>query len=633
MISKRNLGLFIVAVLMLTACQPSQQPITIRPDDAALMQAQNAEQSGDFTAAAQHYLSIANKLERPEKSFYLLKAAAAYYELSQFDQVTQTLANAFSEDLNAEQQFEMAMLQANVALSYADAEQALSYLATIDETQLSASQHQQVLTLKVQSYELLQNWLELANSYIKLERYLSKDEQLANQPKLWRALTQLAPEALDLFNPGMPPATDSGWFALAYAVKAYQANPEAMMVALEDWQRNYPNHPASADLYKESLDAGTHLPSQINSIAVLLPNAGPYKKAAKAIKDGIIAQHYHQNHAHELFFIDIDTNRETGYSDVVSQYHKAVAEGASLVIGPLDKIAVNQMAELSELPVPVLALNRGQSEVKHANFFQFGLAPEDDAIAAANYATELEMQRALVLSPEGNWGDRIADAFTTQWRENGGTVISQASYDASKSDFSNVIKPLLDINDSERRNKALKQTLGPKIEFEPRRRQDIDLLFLVAKPLKARQILPQLKFHRSGKMPVFATSHAYSGQANEQQDIDINGIRLADIPWMLSTSSQDPVYNSLTQGKEHGGLLRLYALGVDAYRLVGDMNQMSRSSDIFLPGATGLLNIDQNRQVNRQPVWATFKNGLIMAIDTTQQRNRQSKDSSPNKSP
>ncbi len=79
---------------------------------------------------------------------------------------------------------------------------------------------------------------------------------------------------------------------------------------------------------------------------------------------------------------------------------------------------------------------------------------------------------------------------------------------------------------SKLRYESLKRTLTAaiKIGFEPRRRQDIDIIFLIARPLKARQLVPQFKFHRSGQLPVVATSHAYTGAKNKQQDIDLNGL-------------------------------------------------------------------------------------------------------------
>ncbi|NOQ93290.1 MAG: LppC family lipoprotein, partial [Methylophaga sp.] len=254
------------------------------------------------------------------------------------------------------------------------------------------------------------------------------------------------------------------------------------------------------------------------------------------------------------------------------------------------------------------------------NLFQFGLAPEDDAIAAANYASQQDYQRTVVISPANNWGKRIATAFSDQWLENGGILLNHTNYDAKQHDFSATIKPLLGLETSTQRYHSLKQTLGGKLEFEPRRRQDIDFVFIVAKPLKARQLLPQLKFHRSGSLPVIATSHAFSGKENSQQDIDLNGLFINDIPWMFTdTAVNDPIYTSLQSNppKNFERYLRLHALGADAYQLIPQLNSLSRSSDLSFAGATGILSITESGQVHRETRWGKFSHGILTALPDT----------------
>ena len=484
-------------------------------------------------------------------------------------------------------------------------------------TYISASQKQEILELKIQAYGLTNNWLEQANSHILLDPLLTEAEQVQNHQSLWQALMSLTPQALDLFNPSMPPAIDSGWFALAYLVKNYRANPEAFIVALEDWQRNYPNHPAEPALYQQSLDSGTRLPQQITDIAVLLPETGPYKEAAEAVKRGILAAHFTSKSATRLHFYAVDTDKQTGLSNVLQQYQRAVDLHANLVIGPLDKESLDVLANTNNLSIPVLALNRLTTSAAKQNLFQFGLAPEDEAIAVANYAKRMNYQRVLVLAPNNEWGARIATAFNTQWLDNDGVLLHQANYDSNQNDFAKTIKPLLGLDASEQRELLLTQRLGIPLEFEARRRQDIDFIFVVAKPLKARQLVPQLKFHRSGNLPIMATSHAYEGYDNSQQNIDLNKLVISDMPWVFSDIAQsDSTYIALRNASpEHfAQFVRLYALGADAYHLIPELNQLRRSPELSMRGATGELSIDQAGLVNRKPNWATFNNGLITLI-------------------
>ncbi|WP_438970194.1 penicillin-binding protein activator [Methylophaga sp.] len=614
---RRILLLPAIILLFLTACQPIQGPHT-RPQPVEI-ETLAAEQSGDLAQAADEYMALAAESDGEKQALYALRAASLYWQLEQIDNSHQAMSQLDASVLSAQRRFEALLLRAKLALHENKGETALKVLDGIDENNLSAAERQQLFQLKIDGYALTENWVEKANTHLKLDKVLAEPTAVeSNRDTLWQTLMKLSPQALDLFNPGIPPADDSGWFALAYAIKAYDANPEALEVALEDWRRSYPNHPADPELYEDVTATGTRLPTEIRDIAVLLPGSGPYVEVARAIKEGIIAAHYASGSNARLHFLETSTDEYSGRSNVLQQYNEAVSRGASIVIGPLQKASVDTLSTSSDLPVPVLALNRIDDRLSRPNLFQFGLAPEDDAVASAQFARQQGYQRAVILAPQGDWGERVANAFAQAWREQNGSVLYRASYDESENDFRGTLIPLMGLDESERRYNSLKGTLGRAMDFEPRRRQDIDFLFMVAKPFKARQLVPQLKFHRSGRLPLIATSHAYTGQPNAQQDIDLNDLYIPDIPWMFAENAeQDPAYQSLqNQSAENfGGLLRLYAMGVDAYRLVSEINTLSRDPEQKYHGATGVLSINAQGQVERGMPWARFKQGELELIE------------------
>ncbi len=608
------LSLLIIIALNVTACQQAISPLANRPDNTAVIAAQTAEQSGDYLSASQLYLDLAKAVGEPQKSQFNLRAATAFWQLTQLEQVTTTLANVNPAVLDPTQQLDAAILKANIALINSQPTEALAALSPFDLTYTEPTQKQQALELKIQAYALTQNWLEKANSHIMLDPLLTDSERTQNQQLLWAALMSLTPQALDLFNPGIPPAVDSGWYALAYLVKTYSANPETFKVALEDWKRNYPNHPTAPELYEQSIDLGTTQLKDITDIAILLPETGPYQASAEAIKRGILAAHFNSRSNARLHFFAVDTDKQTGLSNVLQEYQRAIEQHASLVIGPLDKESVQILADADNLPIPVLALNRLANDSNRQNLFQFGLAPEDEAVAVADYATQKNYHRALVLAPNNEWGARIAAAFNSQWLQNGGVLLNQANYNPNQNDFATTLKPLLGLQASEQRYAALRQRLGTSIEFVARRRQDIDFIFLVAKPLKARQLVPQLKFHRSGQLPIIATSHVYEGYDNSQQNIDLNNLIISDMPWVFNNIAQsDPTYIALRNDspQRFEEFVRLYALGADAYHLIPELNKLSHSPELSFNGATGVLLINSSGQVTRKPRWAKFNHGLL----------------------
>jgi outer membrane PBP1 activator LpoA protein len=608
------LSLLIIIALNVTACQQALSPLTTRPDNSAVIAAQTAEQSGDYLSASQLYLDLATAVAEPQKSEFNFRAAKAFWQLTQLEQVTTTLTKVNPDFLSLAQQLDAAIFTANIALIISQPSEALAALSPFDLTYTPPTQKQQALKLKIQAYALTENWLEKTNSHILLAPLIADSERAQNQQFLWSALMSLTPQALELFTPGIPPAVDSGWFSLAYLVKTYSANPETFKVALEDWKRNFPNHPADPKLYQQNIDLGTTQLKNLTDIAILLPDTGPYKASAEAIKRGILAAHFNSSSNTRLHFFAVDTDKQTGLSNVWQEYQRAIDLHAGLVIGPLDKESVQILAAADNLPIPVLALNRLANETNKQNLFQFGLAPEDEAIAVADYASKQNYQRALVLAPDNEWGSRIAAAFNSQWLQNGGVLLNQGNYNPNQNDFAATIKPLLGLQASEQRYHLLRQLLGTSIAFEARRRQDIDFIFLVAKPLKARQLVPQLKFHRSGRLPMIATSHVYEGYDNSQQNIDLNDLIISDMPWVFrNIALSDPTYNALRNDspERFAEFIRLYALGADAYHLIPEINQLSRSPELSFGGATGVLSINSSGQVTRKPKWAKFNDGLI----------------------
>lgn len=615
MSSWRPLLLLAVLSLTLSACQSLS--LLTAPNVEAESQARIAAQSGNFSSAAQQYEVLAESAGGTHRARLYLQTASAFWQLGQIEQTQASLAKIDLEQLTPTLAFDKAVLEANIALSQLNAEGALSLLDPYKAENLTAKQQRTLFRTRIQAYQETENWLEKANSHIHLDSLLPDTEREPNQQQLWQALMALTPKALELFNPGYPPADDSGWFMLAYTIQTYQNKPDVLIVALEDWQRNYPNHPALPSIYKKNVSAGTILPKQLNNIAVLLPDTGPYAHVAEAIRQGIFAAHAVENTETKLHFISTQTDSITGLSNVQSAYQQALDLDVSLIIGPLDKAAIQILAQSVDLPVPVLALNRLPGFQQVSNLYQFGLAPEDDAISAAKNAMAKGYHRALIFAPEAAWGQRVANAFEAQWLSQGGVLLGQATYNESEHDYSSTITPLFGLSASKQRYQSLKRTLGIKVEFEPRRRHDIDVIFLAARPLKARQLVPQFKFHRSGRLPVIATSHAYSGNENSQQNIDLNSLFINDIPWVFpEIADNDPAYQDLKQQQpiRFNQLIRFYALGADAYRLTHELNRLSHSPTLQFQGATGLLSIDDNGYVARQLQWATFSEGKIKAL-------------------
>ena len=156
-----------------------------------------------------------------------------------------------------------------------------------------------------------------------------------------------------------------------------------------------------------------------------------------------------------------------------------------------------------------------------------------------------------------------------------------------------------------------------KLEFSSRRRQDIDFIFLAADAKHGRLIKPQLNYWRAARIPVYATSKIFTGQRNPTQDIDLNGIRFGDMPWMLA--QRGTIYQlRLLQGKwsyAYSQLDRLFALGMDSYAIIPQLNHISDEDGTRFGGVTSGISLDKYGRFHRQLVWARFKRGAPQLLD------------------
>ena len=267
--------------------------------------------------------------------------------------------------------------------------------------------------------------------------------------------------------------------------------------------------------------------------------------------------------------------------------------------------------------MPTLTLNYADNiQETNLNLYQFGLRPEDEAEQVADFALADGRNNAITLVPDTDWGARLQRAFTERFELLGGRVVGAGVYPSKKNDYSVAIKKLLNLSSSEQRKSLIQHTIGLQTSFEPRRRQDVDMVFIAANSRQARLIKPQLKFHRAQSLPVYATSNISSSSGNSDDDRDLDDILFVDIPWMLD-NVQNKEYQQVRKLWPDASkrFSRLFALGIDAYRLVPSLRRL-----MINPGEsellnTGRLSVDKNGRVKRALLMATYQKGVAQLLE------------------
>ncbi len=607
-LSQRTAQLLLILVLASCAdTPPRQEPAPAVPEQAAPIVPVDPIDA---------LLSLANSSPSPDAENYLLDAVALLMEADRLDEASRALNELREPDsLPLALTIRFAFARASLALEQRDPEAALQILNSSPLEPLSnLAQLQQLTARQMRADALFQQgqFLGAVRERIQLSSQLEGDPLHANNNAIWEVLSSAPVGSMSIAGNNVDSYELRGWLELLRLVNSNQYNLQTQMSAIDQWRNTWAQHRAAARL-PDGLSIIYDLWKQRpREIALVLPMQEPL---GKAISEGFLSAYYDAiSNGHDVPQVRIyDTSFRT---DVLALYDQAVLAGVDMIIGPLLKDAVRRMQRsVDPMPVPTLALNYGDvGGGTPAGLFQFGLAPEDEIMQAADTAWKEGHRNATVLTPRGEDYQRIQDTFINYWTGLGGNIVSVDTF-GGENEYSPIIKRLFNIDASEARAASIRNLIPRStVQFAPRRRQDVDFIFLLANPAEGRQIKPTLSFHFAGDVPVYAMPSIYDGGGSPAANRDLNGVIFSDAPWILGDS--DPLKQSAqaTWTAASGPIQRLRAMGVDSFRLYLRLEQLRQFPYTRISGATGLLTMKPDGGIRRELSNAVIVNGAASVL-------------------
>jgi uncharacterized protein len=511
------------------------------------------------------------------------------------------------ESLSAADLSRLQLLQTQISLDFAETEQATKHLRLVQPALLSHTDKITYFRSRAVVFSLLGKPLESVKARIALQSLLANArQQIDNKSAILETLRLLSAQSLQA---QQTTGADelSGWIALARLIKL-TPQLDSDDPNLQQWRAQFPKHPANKAFLAAYLGNRQRTPT---TIAVFLPESGEYAEAAKAIKAGFMASHMQAEKSGikpTLHFYD------SVASDPLTLYYKAIDAGAQMIIGPLNKEHVEALAIAKTLEVPVLTLNHIPG-LNKANLYQFALSPIDEVNQVTNKAIDEGHKKALLLTPKTELGTRVQGYFKAELQKRGGTLLEAKHYNPDISDYSDTIKDLLNVRESQKRYAQL-QGLIPDLKFTPRQRQDVEALFITAYPQNAATIQSQLrKLAQAHNIPIYATPQIFKG-VSTPSDNDLHNIAFCDMPWVFGAAYQGPLSlqalrTTWLQFPEI--YLRLIAMGIDAYNLIPHLNQLKT---VPYNGATGKLMLTDENRIQRHLVCAKFNHTQPELLDS-----------------
>ncbi|CNC57949.1 penicillin-binding protein activator [Yersinia pseudotuberculosis] len=648
--SKAGLVPVILAALILAACtgDAPQTPPPVNIQDEA-------------SANSDYYLQQLQQSSDDNKADWQLLAIRALLREAKVPQAAEQLST-LPANLSDTQRQEQQLLTAELLIAQKNTPAAADVLAKLEATQLSANQQVRYYQAQIAANQDKAT-LPLIRAFIAQEPLLTDKAHQDNIDGTWQSLSQLTPQELNTMVINADENVLQGWLDLLRVYQDNKQDPELLKAGIKDWQTRYPQNPAAKNLPTALTQISNFSQASTAKIALLLPLSGPAQVFADAIQQGFTAA---QNGSTVTASVPVTPNvtessptdtaavvsddtpatlpapvpppvvtnaqvkiYDTNTQPLAALLAQAQQDGATLVVGPLLKPEVEQLSTTPST-LNILALNQPEASNNSPNICYFALSPEDEARDAAHHLWEQQKRMPLLLVPRGALGERIAKAFADEWQKQGGQTVLQQNF-GSTTELKQSINSGAGIRltgtpvsvSNVAAAPASVTIAGLTIPAPPidapvvstSSSGNIDAVYIIATPSELTLIKPMIDMATSSrsKPALFASSRSYQAGAGPDYRLEMEGIQFSDIPLMAGSNPALLQQASAKYANDYS-LVRLYAMGIDAWALANHFSEMRQIPGFQVKGATGDLTASSDCVITRKLPWLQYRQGMVVPL-------------------
>jgi len=536
-----------------------------------------SELKKDANASSEFYMNKIGQTQKIEdQQTYKLLAARVLVTENKVPQA-QALLNELST-LNPDQLLDKSLIEAHIAAVQGNNQHAEDLLRRVDLTQLSSSQVGRYYAVKARVAENKNAIIDAVKARIQMDQVLTDvPRKQENNDRTWALLRQ-ANRGLLNNTPDEGNLALAGWLALARAYNDNLSQPTQLSQALQNWKAAYPNHSASYLFPTELQGLFNFQQTSLSQVALLLPLSGNGQILGNTIKSGFDAAKG-DNTAVQVQVYDTVA---TPINEIIAQAKQA---GVRAIIGPLLKQNVDSVLNNPSAiqGMDVLALNSTPNARAIGQVCYYGLSPEDEAESAANKMWKDGIQVPMVAVPQNDLGQRTATAFNIRWQQLSGTDANIKYYN---------------------------QTGDVGVALQG---QNVQGLYVVAKSEELADVKSVID-NSGSNIKLYASSRSNSSNNGPEYRLLMNGLQFSDIPFFKDTDSAQ--YQKIaTNTNGDYSLMRLYAMGADAWLLISHFNELRQVPGYQIDGLTGKLSAGPNCNIERDMTWFQYQNGGIQVLN------------------
>ena len=582
-------------------------PVALAMALAACSSNPSAPTSVDITQdpmqSAQSYLMQADSSQGSLQNDLLIMALKAAINENSSEQAQLLIKRISKQSLSEAQQAEWQLARAQLFINNEQLEQALSQLNFQAWWKLTPETWAQYHQTRADIFTALGRPFDSSRELVALADYVDNAQQEAIADQIWLNLNHYNTHTITTLTTDVSENILDGWLQLAVYMKTLNGNIPQLKNTLEQWLAENSTHPAAIYTPKVIQDILSLEIIKPTNTALLLPLSGKFAKQAQLIRDGfIMAMMNDKDRDTNATLTVIDTHAEDA-ADIDAQL---IEKNIDFVVGPLIKANIENLHKLQQArlaSIPTLALNIPDQVEEGVNTCYLALSPEQEVEQAAKYLFSQGYQYPLILAPQGNYGQRVVEAFNSEWRKYSKNKVAVNLF-GDKRQLQRNINTVFGLQDSQQNIAQMDALVGIDLESQPRSRRDIDSVYIVANSAELTLIKPfiEVAINPDATPPkLFSNSRSNSG--NKQYE-DLSGVTYSDIPLLIHPNPQlDSQMNQLWP-KNSNTERRLQALGMDAYQLMVELPQMKVVEGYSIQGKTGTLSINDQCIVQREISWA-----------------------------
>ncbi len=583
----------VALAITLAACssgprQPDSVDITLEP-----------------TQSVQNYMIQADSTEGSLQNDWLIMATKAAIQANELDQAELLIKRLSRQQLSEVQQAEWQLARATLQQKQGKYSQLLQGLNFKPWWKLPSEQWKDYYELRADAYQSLNQPFEANRQLVAEGQYASSAEQREISSRIWMNFGSYSENELTALQTEPSEDVLDGWLQLAIYAKTLSSNIPQLKNTLEHWLSENPSHPAAVYTPAEIQNILSLEIVKPNNTALLLPLTGKFAPQAQLIRDGFIfAMMNDQARDPSATLTVIDTHAYS--ADQIKQ--RLINENIDFVVGPLQKENVEKLQATLDgsetgVKIPTLALNIPEEVQAGTDMCYLALSPEQEVAQAAKYLFSQGYQFPMILAPNGAYGQRVVEAFNEEWSKYSSNKVA-TSYFGDKRQLQKNINGVFGLQESQQRIAQMQSLMRISLESQPRSRRDVDAVYIVARSSELTLIKPfiEVAINPDAKPPkLFSNSRSNSGGATYE---DLSGVAYSDIPMLINPDPTIATQMNELWSDQSNMEKRLEALGMDAYKLLGELPQMKLLPGYSVDGQTGVLSINNNCVVQRELDWA-----------------------------